>query len=300
MFYATLAQTRGELDAQRLGTGEPSGTINDRLVIEALRAVTGRISEKLAPKEFLPYKETRYFDAAGWHIDAESGMLQLKNAKGTHPLLAVTSVVDGNGTTLVLGTDYRLYPRDATPAFHLHMLASSGKSWQSYSTDWVEAIAVTGTFGYRTRYAQAWQLSGATVRDNPLTISATSILVEDTDVVNPQGRLPRFSAGNLIQIESEWCEVVSVNDGTNTLTVTRGARGTTAASHVQGTPISVFDVEPAMNRAAYRWAAYLYKRIGAFDQTRYDGLATVEFPADMPGEVRDVLEMYEDKGWDTP
>lgn len=294
MYFASLAHVRSELDQQAASTGTPSEAINDAYVLDALRVVTGRFRDRLKPRDFLPQKMTIYVDALGYHIDDEQGLLGLATRLGNYPLLAVTSVVDGVGNTLVLNTDYRMYPRGITPAFHLHLL--TGDSWSKYSETWVEAIAVTGTFGYHSDYANAWLDSGDTVENDPLTNSGTSLIV---NAVIASGQA-RFSAGQLLQIGSEWLEVAATDQETNTLTVRRGARGTTAAEHVKNTPISIFQVEPALNRAAWRLAAFLYARRGAFDRSRFDGVATTEFPDDMPGEIENVLALFSDKSWSTP
>lgn len=294
MYYASLAQARSELDMQLSSSGEPSEAINDAYLLEAIRVATKRIDAQLHPRQFLPYMGTKYFDALGHHIDDQLRMLELSNAQGRHPLLSATTVVDGVGNTLTLNTDYRMYPRGATPAFYLHLL--NGGSWSDFGDEWVEAIAITGTWGYHSRYSEAWLSSGDTVQDNPLTNSATTLTVNAVQSNN----LARFSAGQLLQIESEWLEVSATDSNTNTLTVKRGVRGTTAAQHAQGTAISIFSVEDAINRAAWRLAAFLYVRRGAFDRARYDGVATLEFPDDMPGEIENILALYSDKGWSTP
>lgn len=298
MLYATLAQVRAEMDEQAASSGEPSEAINDAYVLDALRTVTGRFRARLRPRDFLPLKTTIYIDALGHHIDDQQGLLGLATAFGIYPLLAVTDVVDGEGVTLELNEDYRPYPRASTPAFHLQLL--TGGSWSKYSQTWLEAISVTGTFGYHSDYANAWLLSGDTVQDAPLSSSATAIHVANVSGENAYGISPRFSAGNLIQIENEWIEVVATDTNGNTLTVVRGARGTTAASHAQNTPIRVFQVEPAVNRIAWRYAAFLYARRGAFNRSTFDGVTTTEFPDDMPGEIENVLALFSDKNWSTP
>jgi hypothetical protein len=64
--------------------------------------------------------------------------------------------------------------------------------------------------------------------------------------VNVDVDSPRFSAGMLIKIGSEWLEVTAAtNSTTDTLTVKRGARGSTAAVHARYAPITVFS--PARN-----------------------------------------------------
>jgi hypothetical protein len=264
--------------------------------LEAIRVVTARIRKRLQPRDFLPERKTIYIDALGHHIDDQYGMLDLFNEQGRHPLLSAIEVVDGAGNVLVLDTDYRLNPRGVTPIFKLRRL--DGTSWSDYSDEWVEAIAVTGIFGYHSDYAHAWLSSGDTVQNSPLSSSATTITINDADGADGLNRIPRFSPGQLLQIDSEWLELIAVD--ANTLTVTRGARGATAVAHNQNAPIRIFQVEGPINRAAVRWAAYLYARRGAFESVRVEGMATVEFPEDMPGEVRDILDLYAGKNWSTP
>ena len=65
-------------------------------------------------------------------------------------------------------------------------------------------------------------------RSNPmnnggqLAAAATSLVVADASI---------FDLGDVIQIEQEYCLVTATSSSTNTLTITRGYAGTTAASH---------------------------------------------------------------------
>src|SRR4051794_19825716 len=65
-------------------------------------------------------------------------------------------------------------------------------------------------------------------RSNPmnngsqLAAAATSLIVADASI---------FDLGDVIQIEQEYCLVTATSSSTNTLTITRGYAGTTAASH---------------------------------------------------------------------
>lgn len=297
--YATLYQARVEIDVQAQVTGTAAATINDNKVLQALAFVTERINTVVGGYEFLPRKDTVFFDALGEHIDDYEASFMLSNATGLHPLLSAATLIDGQGNTLVEGTDYYAYPRGQTPIFYLRMLLSSGQQWSQFATDWQDAISLTGVYGYRKRYSEAWIASGDTVHDAlGINASVTTITVVDADGANANGYAPRFSAGNLIQIESEWLVVIATDPTANTLTVIRGVRGTTAAVHAKDVPISVFSVESDIVRACVRWASYLYARAGSFETTTYDGLgATVSFPPDVPAEVANSLRPYTDIRW---
>ena len=112
-----------------------------------------------------------------------------------------------------------------------------------------------------------------------MSSSATTLNVSD-------GTL--FSIGQLIRIESEYLAITAIS--TNALTVVRAIRGSTAASHVQTTAIDIWKPEPAIVRAASRWAAYISKRQGHFQTVTIDGLGgATQFPQDMPKEVENIL-----------
>jgi hypothetical protein len=71
-------------------------------------------------------------------------------------------------------------------------------------------------------------------RSNPmnnggqLSSSATSLVVSDASI---------FDLGDVIQIEQEYCLVTATSSSTNTLTITRGYAGTTAANHNDLLPV---------------------------------------------------------------
>jgi hypothetical protein len=71
-------------------------------------------------------------------------------------------------------------------------------------------------------------------RSNPmnnggqLASAATSVIVSDASI---------FDTGDVIQIEQEYCLVTAASSPTNTLTITRGYAGTTAANHNDLLPV---------------------------------------------------------------
>lgn len=277
--HATLRDLRAEIEVV-----DQAVTVDDPYLLDALRFVSARI-EAIAEQPFAPLVQTRYYDALGDHIDDGAGVLYLD-----HPLLAVSEVLDGAGNALLEGVDFRLYPRGETPHSGLLLLAGGSLSrWSSYATDWQEAIQVTGVWGYRRAWDTAWVDSLDTVQDDPLPESATTVQVSDASGADAWARAPRFSPGQLIGLESEYCEVEAVDVVTNRLTVVRGARGSVAAQHAQGTPVMLFEPEPVIVRATLRWAAYLYRRRGQFQRVQFDGVATTEFPPDVPEEVAGIL-----------
>ena len=120
-------------------------------------------------------------------------------------------------------------------------------------------VTVTGVWGWHDDWSNAWIDSGDTVQDAPLTVSATTLTVTNADGLDTDGRSPRFQVGHLLRVDDEYLHVRAIDTTTNTLTVTRGVNGTTAATHVAGTPISVYRPAADVESLVLRWAGWLYR-----------------------------------------
>jgi hypothetical protein len=187
--------------------------------------------------------------------------------------------------------DFYLYPRNTTPAWALRMLPESAHAWSEYDTDPVEAIRITGTWGYHSDYAHAWRKHNQVVGNNPLAADANALTVTDAS---------GLSVGQLLQIESEWLLIEAITEGEeeadpDTLTVARAVRGTSAAAHNQNTLIYVWQPESMIQRACVLWVAYLYSRRGNYADKKNDGMGTITFPPDAPHEVSAILETFAPK-----
>ena len=118
------------------------------------------------------------------------------------------------------------------------------------------AVSVTGVWGSHEDWSNAWRVSGDTVQNAPLSSTATTITVTDADAA---GITPRFQVGQIVRIESEYLSILAVNTLTNVLTVQRGQHGTTAATHAQGSAISVYQPPRAVENLCLRVAIWLYR-----------------------------------------
>jgi hypothetical protein len=263
--------------------------------LRAMRWAEGRIDEE-THQTFAPIRAIRSYDATRDNIDFYRGYLFLD-----YPLVSASSVAVNGGDALTLwdgvqankaSANYTYRNRRQTPYYTLQGLPSS-EVWSS--DDPLDAIEIDGIWVCRRNYVtEGWRASGDTVQSNPLSSSATSITVTDADGVFYDGTIPRFSPGMLIQIESEWLSVEAVNTSTNVLTVIRGVRGSSAASHAQNTAISVWIPDPNIQRAATRWVAYMYHRRAVYEQFKVDtvGGFVSQMPTDIPEEVAGILTNY--------
>ncbi|MEL6271938.1 MAG: phage head-tail connector protein, partial [Chloroflexota bacterium] len=212
---ATLFQFRRHLGIPDSNTAE-----DDRL-LAALEAASRHI-ERYTGRHFLPYHATLTHDL----LPVCPNDLLL-----TEDLLQLISVADADGT--IDPDDITMLPPDGPAS----LLRINGLfAWDSPE----RTADVTGVWGWNDTPLEMWQDSGDAVNDLSLSSTATTITVGDADATYADGVTPRFSVGALLNIEDEFVRVLAVDTVANTLSVERGAQGTTAAAHSLGTPIQVY------------------------------------------------------------
>ena len=289
--YVTLTELKRQWDAEN----ENIATLSAPVMMQYARTASSKV-ERITGREFMPRIETRYFDARnsnllGPHIDSSRETMDLDQ-----PILVLTTTVLGDSTSLTTDTDVRLSPRGSEPGFELQIYFPQTARWTDYTDDFIDAIVITGIWGWRDRYTEeGWQLSGDAIKTTALTADTTNttIKVTDADGANWIGDTPRFDRGMLIRIDSEYMSVVDTDtDSTpNTLTVIRAARGSTVATHIADTAISVFVVQPEIVRATQLIAFFDYVRRGKIAQVTFDGVTTVE-GIEVPNEVAEILGAF--------
>jgi hypothetical protein len=313
MAYTNLRDAKNEI---KIKDGQSIAT-EDAWIMQALRWVTDRIERwPSIGFDFAPRVATRYYDAQIPYSGSGGGLSVFDSEQQDNrilllndPILEVTELTDGNGDELVewdgvratrADSDFYLFERGKSPWWKIRLLPESGASWADYDTDPVEAIEIVGVWGYRSGYdrGEGWLSSGDETESNPLTISGTSLTVNDADGSDGRGVSPRFSAGMWLRIGTastfEIVEVLSVDEDTNTLSILRGQRGTTAVQWVQNSPISIWEPEPSIVRAASTWVAYLYGRRGEFasGEISPSGFTVIKFPPDAPPEAAAILDSF--------
>ena len=288
--YVTLTELKRQWNAEN----ENIASLSAPVMMQYARTASSKV-ERITGHEFMPRIETLYFDARndpllGPHIDSSRETMDLDQ-----PILELTTTVLGDSTSLTTDTDVRLSPRGSEPGFELQIYFPQTARWTDYTDDFIDAIAITGVWGWRDRYTiEGWQLSGDAIKTMALTAVATdtTVKVTDADGTNWIGDTPRFDRGMLIRIDSEYMSVVAVTaDDTNELTVIRAARGSTLATHEITTTIDVFVVQPEIVRATQLLAFFDYVRRGKIAQVTFDGVTTVE-GIEVPNEVAEILGAF--------
>ena len=280
--YATVDQL---FDEQPSPNEDGVTTATKQKMLEYGFEVTGKFHQFLG-YDFAPAIATKYRNVDQvWR----NGRIQNDLLYLDEPLLATTSATLADGTALIENTDYRLEPRGVTPAYALRMISAS-YTWTAQS-DASNDITITGVWGWHDDYANAWIDSANTISE-ALDTSETGITVTDSPGgATIQGLMPQFSPGNLIKIDNEYMTVIEVTISTNVLTVIRGSRGSTAATHDIGAAITVFKPTPAIIRAAKKQTAFDLARAGQFTRVSFDGVRVTSVPDILP-EVEQILHSF--------
>lgn len=288
MTYTTLDRVSDELK----GTEAKKAAGTDQQLMGYVRTVTSRI---LTFKfEFEPYYDVKPFTSTPANVDSQLSVLSLDVDA---PLLEVKSIVVNN-ITVAFGTDILPYPNTPqTPIRALriaHPRTGPLRTWYpsrfTNCEGFIENVVITGYWGIRTMYSRLGFFdSGQTcpALDNVQTVFAV------TSVAGPDvyDRSPLFSPGNLIRIEDELMDVVSVDPVANDLTVLRGVRGTASVSHSATLPIRIWEPEEDVANMATRQAALLYARKGSFQQIKAGGIV-VSYPPDLLDEIRNTVQRF--------
>lgn len=251
---STLYRLRARLNLAAVETAD------DARLLTTLNAASSQI-ERAAGRRFEPRR------AALQHTVTDSAELLLDD-----DLLELLALTNGDGSTISLA-DVTAAP-DEPPHSLLYLSGNSRFTWDAFP---LQAITVTGMWGYHDHPSEMWRSTNDTVQNNPLSSSGTALTVTDADGADSTLETPRFQVGHLLKIEDEFMRVLAVNTGTNVLTVSRGVNGSTAASHAQNTPIYSYQPPAEIETLVLRWASWLYKQsdTAAFQSAPPDLLAAL-------------------------
>lgn len=275
--YCTLADARAEVKA--------TSTADDNVLLSYIRTISNRVDRLLYSQRayFAPIVETRQFVMTSDNVWSANNVFRFGDNLLAYTALTINSA-DNFGNTEV----YPLYP---SPYRALRLTTS--QSW--YTVACVANfrtpvyVSIAGTWGYHSDYANAW-LDVDVITLVGINSSVTSFTVTDVDGINDYGITPRLSIGALIRVDSEYMEVTGVSS--NTLTVRRGVNGTTAAAHLIGATVAMFQVEDNIRRVVARQAAFIYARRSSYENASVSDLAVVSFPSDLLGELKGVVHSY--------
>lgn len=241
--YVTLDTVIRQLNQGGLTFDEAERQVVRDLIVEASSAVAQRTG-----RYFWPWLLSRPHDYQRPY------QLVMHN----EDLLEVTSITNYDNEVLDPST-YVLKPYHTSVKHTIELLPSGGKSF-GFTTDWQQAILVTGWWGYHEFWSRAWMATGLVVPagDMNATDTETTLIIADTEVKNAFGR-QRLEEGQLVKVDSEVMLVGSIDEITDAVVFLRAQQGTTIATHSSGTPILGFVQTPAIEKLLTRLVTWLYK-----------------------------------------
>jgi len=239
---------------------------DDTLIQLMLDAATNRIDSRTGRTFQAAGDAVRYFDPSA---DLLRGELWLDQ-----DLSYVTSVINGDLSDITTGIYTN--PRNDTPYYSLGIKSSASSTW-TYSTDYQNAISVTGRWAY-----MEWA-------------AITAISRSGANVVTATVTAPRLSVGASVF-------VLGVADtsfnGTFTVVSNSGAAITwaqTAGADTDTTGIILFTPTDIVT-ACRRLAAWMYRQkdtqMGDQDRPILAGDGSVIMPTTLPQDVEKLLMPY--------
>ena len=246
--YASLKDFKGSLLANVSGVG------NDDRMLELLEGVTRTVAEYLG-RHIYSLTATRYFSGTG------ANWMTLPWDLISITTLKEDTTDDGSYDTTWATTDYllsagigcydvdptgRAYLENTRPFWTIEVDTRSTGSKSSFARG-QRRFELVGKFGYSE---SSTVVGGETVGET-FTSSDTTLTVSEEDAL---------SAGQTLLIESE--QLYISKSVAEDLTVVRGVNGTTAASHSNGTAISVIEYPSPIREAVLLEAGLLMETRG--------------------------------------
>lgn len=191
-----------------------------------LLALLGDVSrwiDNYCNRHFYVLETTRVFDGGGQELQVPD-------------LISVTTLKTDDDHDRVFettwsGSDYLLYPLNAQPQQpwgrpYSRVLVDAGAGTKAAFHAGKSTVEIAGKWGFR----EVVEWSGANINE------ISGFGPSDTILTSTDGS--KFAAGQTVQVESEQLFVSAVTG--NDLIVERGANGTAAVSHPDGSAISVY------------------------------------------------------------
>lgn len=247
---------------------------DDAVILRILEA-TSRYIDSATRRQFTPTIATKSYDAP------EGREMWLGE-----DLLAATTITNGDGDAIA-STEYVLHPSNSYPKYAIKLRDSSSETWEEDDDASAEqVIDILGVWGYNDDYTNAWRTSGAVLSAAIATTTATTFTCT-TGIIK---------TGMLLKIDSEYLQVTGTAQGTtDTITVTRGANGSTAAAHLISTAVYYWEVQPDITQAALDIAMSIYKRRygeNTASAATVTAVGVVVTPRDVPAMAADILRRY--------
>lgn len=235
--YCDLVTLKSEL-------GLPTADIADDATLLRKLENASRWIDAYCKRPFYVTSQTRYFTAP-----SSAGLF-------VPDLLSISTLKtddDGDRTyeTTWTVTDYDLEPFNKFPKWTIGVAPNGDYSFPTG----IKAIEIAGLWGYGNADPDGNGGSATPYEDSGTT---TAEVLDTTETGVDVANGPALSAGQTILVESEQLYVRSISG--NTVTVTRGCNGTTAATHVTSSAIYIWRYPGTIQEACLIQASRLFRR----------------------------------------
>ena len=263
--YRSLYGDLAKLKDDSLLKDPAAGTGDDDEMFQLLLAVSDWV-DQYCNRHFYPRTQTLEFDGTG-------GTQLLIPDLAVITSLKEDTTEDKTFDTTWAATDYWLLPHNAEPTqpwgqpYTAIRVRKQGTKDTFVATE--QRLQVAGIWGYR-------QFKEDSTTDlNEATMSAIDSSADVDDATN-------FAIGQTIMLDNE--QLLITNIGGNTLSVTRGLNGTTAASHANNIDVYILRWPASIERATLIQTARIWTRAADFEPFFVD--------ADVDTDVRLLLEPW--------
>jgi hypothetical protein len=246
-----------------------------------------RFVDHWCARRFYPVTEDRYFDRTGRTSSWIDDVLSISALEYSEDDGATYTALSESGNWLLSRAGQHNHPG----SYDQVVIDPNGTTQSVWPSD-LKALKLTGIWAYADDRTDCWESSGDTVQDAPLSDSATTLTVSDDAGRTAFGMKPRFAAGMLIRIETEFLEITNVQD--KELTVLRGRNGSTAASHVNDTAIDIWRAPDPIRQAVLIQAVRAHMRAtqGFADSRANAEIGELFFLKKMDPEAQELLAPY--------
>lgn len=272
--YCTLAEFKAAITpaGQDLSPDAPDDAVIEDLIERASRRV-----DDMCGRVFYPFVATRYYDLPkGRDLWLEDDLLE------------VTTLTNGD-TNAVSASEYKLHPANEYPKYALKLKDISSEIWEEDSDGSGEqVISLLGFWGYHERYAtRGWKTAG--------TLGAAMSDTTGLSITLTAGHTLAPGGGQLIKVGTELM-ITTITTSTTATVYARGENGSTAATHLNGSTVYLWQYMEDITGLTVEVASMMYKSRYApqavESNTYMSGGGMVVTPRSLPSWAQEVINKY--------
>ena len=262
-------------------TVESQTTIDQEFYLRRIDALVRLLEDDQRMKNsFVAKVATEHYDAEWVEKNGPINANGILNLTPPAPLLSLTSLAindsdDESVFTEIDSDNILLLPRGNENKTQIKLL--NNEQWPFTATVREGAIRITGEWGWHDDPDNRWLDSNDELQAS-INATTNSLFVEDAAGTDFWLDNPRFSPGQLLKVDSEYMSVRSISANNGTLSVMRGQRGSTKATHEAAATIYNWNGAQAAQDWVTRAAAMQYKRRGEFLDTKVEGVTEIHWP----------------------